>query len=146
MIRLGGGTDSFRGAGRMGGGGCAWPELAWRVEQGAAQVLQEAQAVSGHGEAAPAGRGPVQDRPDQGEAAGLAGEPAAPSEMISSGEGRPRSRRPARKSCHASKDSPVPGARAMKAGLPPVVMPQAASTGSAGEPGCIRKKLASRNR
>jgi hypothetical protein len=34
----------------------------------------------------------------------------------------------------------------MKAGLPPVVMPQAASTGSAGDPGCIRKKLASRNR
>jgi hypothetical protein len=38
------------------------------------------------------------------------------------------------------------GARPMNAGLPPVVMPQAASTGSAGEPGCIRKKLASRNR
>jgi hypothetical protein len=34
----------------------------------------------------------------------------------------------------------------MKAGLPSVVMPQAASTGSAGEPGCIRKKLASRKR
>ena len=46
----------------------------------------------------------------------------------------------------ASADSPVPGARPMNAGLPPVVMPQAASTGSAGEPGCMRKKLASRNR
>ena len=34
----------------------------------------------------------------------------------------------------------MPGARPMNAGLPPVVMPQAASTGSAGEPGCIRKK------
>ena len=31
-------------------------------------------------------------------------------------------------------------------GLPPVEMPQAASTGSAGEPGCIRKNEASRNR
>ena len=72
--------------------------------------------------------------------------PAAPSEMTSSGEARPRSFRSARKSCQASADSPDPGARPMNAGLPPVVMPQAASTGSAGEPGCIRKKLASRNR
>ncbi len=46
----------------------------------------------------------------------------------------------------ASADSPAPGARPMKAGLPPVVMPQAASTGSAGEPGCMRKNDASRNR
>jgi uncharacterized membrane protein YcaP (DUF421 family) len=46
----------------------------------------------------------------------------------------------------ASADSPVPGARPMNAGLPSVVMPQAASTGSAGEPGCMRKKEASRNR
>jgi len=30
--------------------------------------------------------------------------------------------------------------------LLPVVMPQAASTGSAGGPGCTRKKEASRNR
>jgi hypothetical protein len=72
--------------------------------------------------------------------------PGAPSEMISSGEARPRSLRSVRKPCQASADSPVPGARPMKAGLPLVVMPQAASTGSAGEPGCIRKKLASRNR
>ena len=34
----------------------------------------------------------------------------------------------------------------MKADLPSVVMPQTASTGSAGESGCIRKKEASRNR
>ena len=38
------------------------------------------------------------------------------------------------------------GARPMNAGLPSVVMPQAASTGSAGEPGGIRKNKASRNR
>ena len=36
--------------------------------------------------------------------------------------------------------------RPTNTGLPPVVMPQAASTGSAGEPGCIRKNEASRNR
>jgi hypothetical protein len=47
-----------------------------RVEQGAAQVLEEAEAVWGHGHAAPAAGGPGQDGPDQGEAAGLAGEPA----------------------------------------------------------------------
>src|SRR6266581_3106030 len=55
--------------------------------------------------------------------------------MISSGEGRPRSLRSARKSLQASADSPLPGARPMNAGLPPVVMPQAASTGSAEELG-----------
>jgi len=38
------------------------------------------------------------------------------------------------------------GARPMNAGLPPVVMPQAVTTAPAGEPGCIRKKLASGNR
>src|SRR5579875_3097088 len=58
--------------------------------------------------------------------------------MTSSGLARPRSLRSVRKPAQASADSPVPGARPMKAGLPLVVMPQAASTGSAGEPGCIR--------
>jgi hypothetical protein len=33
----------------------------------------------------------------------------------------------------------------MKTGLPAVVTPHAARMGSAGEPGCIRKKEASRN-
>ena len=66
--------------------------------------------------------------------------PGAPSLMTSSGEARPRSLRSARKAVQASADSPVPGARPMNAGLPLVVMPQAASTGSAGEPGCIQKK------
>jgi hypothetical protein len=74
--RLRDGSDSSGLVAGPSDGGCAWPELARRVEQGAAQVLQEAQAVGGYGEAAPAGRGSVQDRPDQSEAAGLAGEPA----------------------------------------------------------------------
>ena len=50
------------------------PELAGRVKHGAAQVLQQAQAVAGHGQAASAAGGPVQDGPDQGEAGGLAGQ------------------------------------------------------------------------
>src|SRR5712691_11549004 len=41
---------------------------------------------------------------------------------------------------------PGAGRQADERGLALVVIPQAASTGSAGEPGCIRKKLASRNR
>ncbi len=71
---------------------------------------------------------------------------AAPSLMTSSGEGSPRPVRSVRKSCQAPADSPEPGARPLNAGLPSVVMPQAASTGSAGEPGCIRKNEASRYR
>jgi hypothetical protein len=62
------------------------------------------------------------------------------------GTRRPRSFRSDRKSCQAAADSPAPGARPMKAGLPPMLMPQAARTGSAGEPGCTRNKPASRNR
>src|SRR5262249_16141993 len=42
----------------------------------ATQVLQEPQAIWGHGQAAPAAGGPVEHGPDQGEAAGLAGQPA----------------------------------------------------------------------
>src|SRR6266496_4177251 len=71
-VRLRGRCDSFGlivGLGRRGG---AWPQLAGWFEQRAAQVLEQPQPVAGHGEAAPAGRGPVQDRPHQGEAAGLA--------------------------------------------------------------------------
>src|SRR6266516_3239309 len=76
MVRLCGGSDSFWliiGLGRCDG---AWPQLPGWFEQRAAQVLQLRQPVGGHGEAAPAGRGPVQDGPHEGEAAGLAGEPA----------------------------------------------------------------------
>ena len=76
MIRLGDGTDSFGAAGGLAGGDGAWPELGGRFEQRAAQVLQQPQAVGGHVQAAPAAGGPVQDGPDEGEAAGLAGEPA----------------------------------------------------------------------
>jgi hypothetical protein len=41
---------------------------------------------------------------------------------------------------------PGAGARPMKAGLPSALMPQAARTGSAGEPGRTRNKPASTNR
>jgi hypothetical protein len=74
-VRLGSGSDSLGLVFRLGDGGRARPELAWRVEQGPAQVLQP-QAVAGHGEAAPSAGGPVEHGPDQGDAAGLAGEPA----------------------------------------------------------------------
>jgi hypothetical protein len=45
MIRLGDGADSFAAVCGLASGGGAWPELAGRVEQGSAQVLQEAEAV-----------------------------------------------------------------------------------------------------
>ena len=76
MVMLGGGADILGAVVVPGDGDGSWPELAWRVEQRAAQVLQQADAVAGHGQAAPAAGGPVQDGPDQGEAAGLAGEAA----------------------------------------------------------------------
>ncbi|GLV51298.1 hypothetical protein TBS_18680 [Thermobispora bispora] len=63
--------------------------------------------------------------------------------MTSSGQVSPRLVRPVRKSLHASVESPAAAARPTKTGLPSVVMPQAASTGSAS---CIRKWLASRKR
>ena len=73
MLMLGGGCDSrVRAVGR-GFGGWLRPEPAGRSEQEAAQVLQQAQAVGGHGQAAPAAGGPVQHGPDQGQAAGLTG-------------------------------------------------------------------------
>jgi hypothetical protein len=75
MVMLGGGADIL-GAFVVPCGGCgAWPEVAGRVEQRAAQVLQQPQAIGRHGQAAPAAGGPVQHGPDQGEAGGLAGEP-----------------------------------------------------------------------
>jgi len=52
MVMLGGGADIL-GAFVVPGGGCgAWPELAGRVEQRAAQVLQQPQAIGRHGQAA----------------------------------------------------------------------------------------------
>ena len=76
MVMLGDSTDISGTVVVPGGGDGAWPELAGRVEQRAAQVLQQPEPVAGHGQAAPAAGCPVQDSPDQGEAAGLAGEPA----------------------------------------------------------------------
>ena len=51
----------------------------------------------------------------------------------------PRAVRSARKSSQASVDSDAAGARPTNTGWPSVSMPQAASTGSAGAPGCILK-------
>ena len=45
MISLGDGTDSFAAVGGLAAGDCARAELAGRVEQRAAQVLQEPEAV-----------------------------------------------------------------------------------------------------
>src|SRR5271169_947702 len=59
-----------------GGGDGAWPQLAGWFEERATQVLEQPEGVAGHGQAAPAAGGPVQDSPDQGQAGGLAGEPA----------------------------------------------------------------------
>src|SRR4029077_18703114 len=76
MVMLGGSADILRALAGSGGGYGAWPELAGRIEQRSAQVLQQPEAVAGHGQPAPAPGGPVQDRPHQGEAGGLAGEAA----------------------------------------------------------------------
>src|SRR5215471_18244188 len=76
MVMLGDSTDILRAVVVPGGGNGWWPELARWFEERAAQVLEEAEAVAGHGQAAPAPGGAVQDGPDQGEAAGFAGEPA----------------------------------------------------------------------
>src|SRR5260370_15788296 len=76
MVRLGGGSDSFGTVSDLGGGHGAWPQLGGGIKQRPAQVLELAQSGGCHGEAAPAAGGAVQDGPDQGEAAGLAGEPA----------------------------------------------------------------------
>src|SRR5260370_17202807 len=76
MIRLGDGADSFAGVGWLAGGDGAWPELAWWVEQGAAQVLEQPQAVRGHGEAAPRPGSPGAAPPAEGAPPVLAAAPA----------------------------------------------------------------------
>src|SRR5437762_3294415 len=76
MVMLSGSGDILGAVVVPGGGYGAWPELAGRVEQRAAQVLEQPQAIGRHGQAAPAAGGPVQHGPDQAQAAGLAGEPA----------------------------------------------------------------------
>src|SRR6266699_3617097 len=76
MVMLGDGAD-IPGTVVVPGDGCGtWPELAGRVEQRAAQVLQQPEPVGGHGQAAPAAGGTVQDGPDQAQAGGLAGQAA----------------------------------------------------------------------
>ncbi len=71
---LGDGSDVFWC--RACGGWVLAADGGGRVEQASAQVLQEAETVAGHGQAAPAGRCPVEHGPHQGEAAGLAGQSA----------------------------------------------------------------------
>ena len=63
MVMLGGGTDILRGVTGLAGGDGAGPWLAGWVEQGAARVLEQPEAVAGHGQAAPAAGGAVQDGP-----------------------------------------------------------------------------------
>ncbi len=65
--------------------------------------------------------------------------PGAPSEITSSGARSPRAARSARNSSQASVDSAAVGPRPTNTGLLHVSIPQAASTGSAGAPGCILK-------
>ena len=76
FVVMSGGADILGAFVVLGGGYGAGPELAGRVEHGAAQVLEQPRAVAGQGQAAPAAGGAVQDGPDQGEAGGLAGQPA----------------------------------------------------------------------
>jgi S-adenosyl methyltransferase len=63
MVVLGDSADILGGINGLAGGDGAWPELAGRVKHGAVQVLQQAQAAAGHGQAASAAGGPVQDGP-----------------------------------------------------------------------------------
>jgi len=60
MVMLSGSADIL-GTVVVPGGGCgAWPELAGWFEQGAAQVLEQAQAFAHRGQAAQAASGAVQ--------------------------------------------------------------------------------------
>lgn len=63
----------LRGGGDIPGG---WLGVPGWAEEFAAEVLQLPQRFGGHGEPAPACRGPVEHGPDQGQAGLLAGEPA----------------------------------------------------------------------
>ena len=63
MVMLGDGSDISVGVAVLAGGDGAWPQLGGWLEQRAAQVLQEPQAVGGHSQAAPAAGGPVEDSP-----------------------------------------------------------------------------------
>src|SRR6266852_1445793 len=65
MVILCGGCDGFVGQ-----------VLDGRVEELAADVLEEPQALGGHGEASPSSAGPVEDGPGEGDAGGFAGKAA----------------------------------------------------------------------
>ena len=66
-VRVGGGLVDLLG---VSADRCGW------VEQLPAQILEQPGSGGGDGEAAPAAGGSVEHGPDQGHAAGLAGEPA----------------------------------------------------------------------
>ena len=68
---LGDGSDTFRRCGVGAGRGLA--ELSRWVEQLMAQVGEQPGAGGGHGHAAPAARGTVEDRPDEVETRRFAG-------------------------------------------------------------------------
>jgi hypothetical protein len=112
MARSGGGTDGSGVIAGLGGGDGAWPQPGGWFEQGPAQVLHQAQATGGP---APAAGGPVQDGPDQGEAAGLAGQPAA-------------------WNCRAAMPVPVPTSRTSGPGLAATIR----STRALGQGGRVR--------
>ena len=76
VVMLGDGSDSVGDFVVVGSGVALGPEPRGWVEQCAAQVLQRAGALAGHGEAAPSSTCAVQNGPDQRQAADLAGEPA----------------------------------------------------------------------
>jgi hypothetical protein len=71
---LGDGSDSFLR--RVVGVDLGSVELGWRVEQLVAKVGEQPGAGGGHGHAAPAAGGPVEDRPDEVETRRFAGQPA----------------------------------------------------------------------
>jgi hypothetical protein len=73
MVMLGDGSDILGAVVVLGRGDGAWPELAGRVRQRVAQVLEQPEAVAGYVEATLAAGGPSSTAPDQGQADGLAG-------------------------------------------------------------------------
>src|SRR6266704_3573539 len=172
---LGDGADSLVVVWRVVDG---WSDRGGWVEELAAQVLQQAQALRCHGEHAPAAGGPVQDGPHKGQAAGLARQPAdhlypaagfaegafdevgvpdpavvlcgeaqVAGELLAVGEQAANRRRvELAVLLGEAVDTLPPSPSATNTGLPSVVIPHAASTGSARAPACILKCDASRNR
>jgi hypothetical protein len=65
MVISGSGTDIFRAVVAPGEGCCAWPGPARRIKERAAQVLEVAEPVAGHGQAAPAATFAPETPPDK---------------------------------------------------------------------------------